>query len=732
MNCLGRHEFIGTIALTGYRYKAFISYSHRDERWGDWLHRSLETYSPPKNLIGRVTGAGPIPRRLGPVFRDRADLPAAGSLNATIVEALRSSQFLIVIASPNALASKWVSEEIKQFKAFHGSSRVLAVIVDGEPFASDNPNLDDALEAFPQALRFDVTDKGGRAPAEPLAADARKDKDGKAGAITKLAAGLLGVPLDDLVQREAQRRARRWRNLAGASLAGLGVMAGLTLFAVSQRNEAVAQRNEARRMSSEAEGLIEFMITDLRAEVETKVGELRTLETLSDRALAYYERQDKTELDADALGRRARVLHAAGEVRRQRNELGAALDAFRAAAATTEVLLARDPENPDRIFEHAQSVFYVGHVAYQRNDLVEAEAMQLEYYRLAERLVAMDPENEKWRLELAYATNNLGALKHRQNEIEEASVFFAKSAEVRKALLEKNPKNRRLAVDYAKSISWQAYTLINIGDFESAIELLNEEVALYALFKEDLSTDYQLTYISSVAHRRLANAFLFLGDQDKAAKAIKFAHRLSEELLAREMRNSHWLLNAARIEILRAEIFYWREDLAAAKSAAENAAKLSWEVYGETPEKIEAKLAFLISSAIQIEFGSTHSDDIANKIIDILIRKNQIRSDFTLGAYARASSAILCHAVKNTNSQMYGKIQKIVDDFDFGTAINSTKSVPIRFWILRFLFQSGQLENAKDIFYEMIDLNMKHPELVPLSKKLKSQSTNLSGSNCNQ
>ena len=44
-----------------FKYRAFISYSHSDERWAKWLHKSLETYSVPKHLIGTETEFGPVP-----------------------------------------------------------------------------------------------------------------------------------------------------------------------------------------------------------------------------------------------------------------------------------------------------------------------------------------------------------------------------------------------------------------------------------------------------------------------------------------------------------------------------------------------------------------------------------------------------------------------------------------------------------------------------------------------
>ena len=33
-----------------FRYWAFISYTHADAKWGDWLHAALETYRVPSRL----------------------------------------------------------------------------------------------------------------------------------------------------------------------------------------------------------------------------------------------------------------------------------------------------------------------------------------------------------------------------------------------------------------------------------------------------------------------------------------------------------------------------------------------------------------------------------------------------------------------------------------------------------------------------------------------------------
>jgi eukaryotic-like serine/threonine-protein kinase len=119
------------------QYRAFLSYSHRDARWADWLHRALETYRPPKPLIGTTTALGPVPKSLIPIFRDREELSSATELGTVINAALQDSACQIVICSPDAARSRWVNAEILAFKRLGREQRIFPLIVSGEPNASD-------------------------------------------------------------------------------------------------------------------------------------------------------------------------------------------------------------------------------------------------------------------------------------------------------------------------------------------------------------------------------------------------------------------------------------------------------------------------------------------------------------------------------------------------------------------------------------------------------------------
>jgi tetratricopeptide (TPR) repeat protein len=252
-------------APEGARYRAFISYSHADKAVADWLHRALETYRIPAKLVGATTRLGEVPRRLTPIFRDRDELSASHDLGGELTAALRESAFLLVICTPASARSQWVREEVLAFKRMHGEHRVLAVIAGGEPNATDTPGRE-AEECFPEPLRFTLGADGSLTdtPAHPIAADIREGKDGRGLGKLKLVAGLTGVKLDELVQREQQRRIRRLTSIAAASMVGMTLAGGLAIYANIQRQEAVRQRQIADRESAASRAASDFLIGAFR------------------------------------------------------------------------------------------------------------------------------------------------------------------------------------------------------------------------------------------------------------------------------------------------------------------------------------------------------------------------------------------------------------------------------------------------------------------------------------
>src|SRR5439155_10904942 len=289
------------------RYYAFLSYSHKDKELAYWLHRELERFRVPSALAGKLTANGVVPRRLTPIFRDEQDLSAGGDLAEEIKAALAASQFLVVLCSPTAATSRWTNAEIESFKRTRPEGCVLAAVVAGEPFASDLPGREDE-ECFPPALRYKYDRRGKQTSkrAEPLAADFRSSGEGQRLAFLKLVAGMLGVGLDELVQREETRRQQRMAWLAAGALAGMAVTSTLAVTAFQAPNEAREQRREA-------EGLVAFMLGDLKDKLEP-IGRLDALDGVGSRVLAYYSKQDASQLTDAALTQRSKALSLMAQV----------------------------------------------------------------------------------------------------------------------------------------------------------------------------------------------------------------------------------------------------------------------------------------------------------------------------------------------------------------------------------------------------------------------------------
>ena len=527
------------------RYMAFLSYSHDDAEVADWLHEELEEFHVPSRLVGKLTDHGPVPKRLAPIFRDRHELAAAHDLGEEIEEAIAGSRFLIVLCSPDAARSHWIDDEIACFKRLHQEERILAAIIAGEPFASEMPGRE-AEECFPRSLRvhFDRRGRPTAQRAEPIAADLRDEGDGRRMGLLKIAAGMMGVGLDDLAQREAQRRHRRLYAITAASVAGMLVTSGLAYTAIDARDEARDQRREA-------EGLIGFMLGDLRSKLEP-VGRLDVLDSVGARALAYYEGQDKKSLTDDALAQRSKALTLMGQIAASRGDVDGALRRYREALAGTAEALRRSPKDPQRMYDHAQSVFWVGETARLRGDINEAGKQFREYRRLAKRMVAADPDNQTWQLEVVYSASDLGIIELAQAQYADAAATLQTSIGALEPFLAAEPGNSEYLRLMLEALGFHAEALEADGHLDQAIRQRERQLSLLAPYLAQDRPDAQLRQKAMIAHMHLSRLRFTRGETRIALEQAAAAAKIGSQLIALEPANADWMSRSASTQLNQA------------------------------------------------------------------------------------------------------------------------------------------------------------------------------------
>jgi tetratricopeptide (TPR) repeat protein len=466
-----------------YKYRAFISYSHSDEKWAGWLHKALEAYRPPKGLVGRETPYGPVPERFAPVFRDREELATSTSLGDTLTQALEDSACQIVICSPRAAASKWTNEEILTYKRLGRSNRIFALIIDGEPGASLNPETADE-ECFPPALIYELGDDGELSDirSEPIAADARPGKDPKQAAKLKLLAGMLGVGFDELRQREVQRRHRRMMVLTTAAVIGMTITSGLAVTAYVARLEAEEQRRIAEIEAETARQTTEFMVGLFAvSDPSEALGNTITAREILDKGA---ERID-TELE-DQPEIQATLMDTMGTVYKT-------LGLYDAAAP----LVAKSVERRRAIFgdEHvdvAQSLNHLGEVQALKAEYDAAEKNLREALAVRRNLLGSEaPEVADTLTQLAYVLTEKGDYPGAEPLIREA-------LDIRQAAFGSSHP------DVAKSLEDLGLNLFDQGDLDQSTTILQQAVAMRREAHGELHPDLSdaisnLSYVMEVA-----------------------------------------------------------------------------------------------------------------------------------------------------------------------------------------------------------------------------------------
>ena len=242
-------------------FDIFISYRHGglDEEIAIRLQRQLEAFRTPRALVSKG-----IPARLTGVFRDREEFATNSDLTKAIREALTAARYLVVVCSPRAKESDWVSAEVAAFRDIGKGSNILPLLIDGDPET-----------AFPRTLY-----SGAVGEPEPLAADIRADSRRDSlrvlkSEILRILATVLGCRYDDLRRRLQERARRRLVAIAAGSLAlavVLVVLSGyaLVMQAAAQHAEglakqrlAAAQINQSKFLADAAERQLDADNVDL-------------------------------------------------------------------------------------------------------------------------------------------------------------------------------------------------------------------------------------------------------------------------------------------------------------------------------------------------------------------------------------------------------------------------------------------------------------------------------------
>jgi len=556
------------------KYRAFLSYSHKDSSWAKWLHGRLESFRIDKDLIGRDTPLGPVPKTLRPIFRDREDFSGGHNLTDATLAALDASAGLIVLCSPVAANRPVVNEEVRLFRSRHPDRPVFPVMIDGT--WPDN---------FPPALRWEFAADGTLTDRAVifLGPDLRESGDGKNLGLAKTVAGLIGVSTDDVYRRaeRARRRQGRRRAAVAAVFAGLAVLGAFFFWQSHQQQQTLAEvaalverynlANPAQAATPGAKESLTQAITAIAEGAATDPRYAKALELLKEGKPAEAEpllkavaedkarRADKDAKDAAAAYRNLASIAAVSDPARARQyyaeaarlepselwgmylngwyqEEAGGLDAAQAAFAHV-IAAAKPGADDDALFG---SKVGMGDIQQQRGDLSAALVSYQAAELIAGGLVKSNPGDAGWQRALSVSYNKVGDVQVAQGDLAGALKSYRDSLAIRDRLAKSDPGNAGWQRNLSVSDERVGEVQMAQGDLVGALKSYSDSLAIRdRLARSDPgNADWQRNL--SIAYEKVGNVQMAQGNLAGALSYYRDSLAIADRVAQSDRGNADW------------------------------------------------------------------------------------------------------------------------------------------------------------------------------------------------
>jgi serine/threonine-protein kinase len=526
------------------------------------------------------------------------------------------------------------------------------------------------------------------------------------------------------LRRIRERPRRRARQAAVAAALLLVALAGIKYTVDLRRERAVAEaaRQEADRRRTQAEGLISFMLGDLRTKLEP-VGRLDVLDEVGEKAGEYFAAVPESQMTDSELFRRSQALRQIGEVRVAQGRLDKALTTFQESLTLAENLSLRDPLQKEWQVGLGASHFWVGYIAFYQGRTKEAEAPFLRYLDIARRLVEREPKNREFRTELGYAQSNLGSLREKQGDLESALVSFREVLSVTESLLGEVPDDAALQSDAAIAHNKLAVILSKLGHLEDALSHYQAEVEIrVGLVAREPSNTRRLDALS-IGHLYLAGALRDRGDAGLAQSHLDEAFRIRRRLVAHDPSNADWAWQLAVVTMNLGRAALYQGDIAGAGALLRQSREALARLVGRDKTNADWHLdyAFASHAEAMVSLAAGHPREARRQ--------------------AQASVASFQRLVSSDASQARSRYGLALALLELGRALEAThdRAGAARAWARALqeidslrplsiegqclkasvLLRLGRASEARPIAEDLVAKGYRFPELLQLCRELK-------------
>ena len=305
----------------------------------------------------------------------------------------------------------------------------------------------------------------------------------------------------------------------------------------------------AQQKRQEAESLLGFMVGDFADKLRS-VKRMDLLDGISNKALEYFTNQvdepsslfnfSSQQAEFKSRFQYAQTLEAMGEVAYSRGKTIEAFTAFENARIRLEALLKIQPNNLELLTLAGANAFWLGQLHYDKSDYAATEPLFKKYHIYSETMYSLAANDFNSIMELSYSHNSLGSLYLKQFNYKAAKQSFTESLTLKNEALVLKPNNKNLLRDKADTLSWLAKTEGMLGNFNTAVYILDNAVAVVKKVANHYPDDASLFYMSANIHMQQVYLLSYLPDKKMAYLKALFANENINEALKQDPENNEF------------------------------------------------------------------------------------------------------------------------------------------------------------------------------------------------
>ena len=409
------------------------------------------------------------------------------------------------------------------------------------------------------------------------------------------------------VSRRREARQTRIRQVALATLVLLFmVSSGLAVIATQQTAKATASKDKA-------EGLIEFMLGDLREQLDP-IGKLNVLQGVGEKALAYY--QDTPDGD---LMQQANSLKLLAEINVNKSEFEVAKQQLEQALALLNRVDRSHPDDMKQyLFLMGNVHYWLGLIPFYLQDYTLTQQHWLTYLDYAQQLLALDPNDIALQSEIGHGQHNLGAVASTIGDTKGAKYYFDLALATKRKVLEIEPTNFEYFDSYIATLGWWAHIESAEGQINTAIRQAEYALQLADRFLATDSDNFNAKYLKLVTANVLHSFYMETNQLSKLEDGLAKLSSVAEELLDNDPTNEDWYIQVMIFKANRAELLYWSDkgdmNINSEFAFSVNDGDFENKVNTESIFQYVIHVMLLIDDSLDSPFFSDYSDMLVEQI----------------------------------------------------------------------------------------------------------------------